>query len=278
MIYLKLKDGHNSILPVYIGEFECGALIKEMHKRNLVCLVLALCMFICICCLVVDELTHLTLLIIATSLLIIATSFLICLQPRPGTHDLMKNMMDSLGYKVTKVRISSLVGNIYHARIHLTTGTNGDASDGGHEIDIDARPSDAINMAARFNAPIYVNKEVAAKMAHPMHAPESSMPSHAASQPGAQEIIRSCKEEILHYSDPTIMHKVQLQVAIAEERFKDASKLRDEIDKLLASDRALSLVVAIETALEDERYEEAARLRDEFRKLRLSKKSSSPSS
>ena len=36
VIFLKLKDGNNSILPVYIGEYECGALIKEMHKRSLV--------------------------------------------------------------------------------------------------------------------------------------------------------------------------------------------------------------------------------------------------
>jgi hypothetical protein len=43
VIFLTLKDGNNSILPVYIGEYECGALIKEMHKRSLVG-----CLF-CIC-------------------------------------------------------------------------------------------------------------------------------------------------------------------------------------------------------------------------------------
>ena len=65
------------------------------------------------------------------------------------------------------------------------------------------------------------------------------------------------------------MDKLQLQLAIAEERFEEASRLRDAIEKTLASDRALALVVAIETALEDQRFEEAARLRDEFKKHRL---------
>jgi bifunctional DNase/RNase len=231
VIFLTLKDGNNSILPVYIGEYECGALIKEMHKRSL---------------------------------------------PRPGTHDLMKNMMDSLGYRITKVRITSLVGNIYHARIHLTNGQlNNDEA--YQEIDLDSRPSDAINMAARFQVPIYVNKEVAEKMAHPgaaMHQQGSKEQEQRGGQdPATLDIIQSCKEEILRYNDPTIMQKLQLQVAIAEERFEDASKLRDVIDKMLASDRALSLVVAIETALEDKRFEEAARLRDAFRELRSDQKS-----
>ena len=149
------------------------------------------------------------------------------------------------------------------------------------EVDVDSRPSDAINLAVRFGAPIYVNKEVASKMAHsPSSFDDRSISAGAATGAGIQddiadgsasEIVKSCREEVLNYADPTIMHKLQLQLAIAEERFEDATRLRDIIEKMLASDRALALVVAIETALEDGRFEEAARLRDEFRQLRLSK-------
>ena len=239
VIFLKVLDGNNSILPVYIGEYECGALIKEMHKRTL---------------------------------------------PRPGTHDLVKNMMEVMGFRVSKVRITSLVGNIYHARIHMVSREYGRENNddggqgGGVEVDIDSRPSDAINMAARFGAPIYVNKEVASKMAHPGGAAGREMggvsgggekaSQNAEALKHANEIIQSCKEEILLYNDPTMMYKLQMQLAIAEERFEDATKLRDVIDKLLASDRSLSLVIAIETALEDQRFEEAARLRDELRAYR----------
>jgi bifunctional DNase/RNase len=224
VIFLKLNDQHDSVLPVYIGEFECGALMKEINKRSL---------------------------------------------PRPGTHDLMKNIIDSVGYVVTKVRITSLVGNIYHARIHLSPAHDTDPRS-STEMHIDCRPSDAINMAARYDAPIYVNKEVAARMAHPAR---QEIPGHESQsnvkfgQAETKEIVETCKQEILQYNDPTIMYKLQLQVAIAEERFEDASKLRDIIEKALASDRALSLVVAMETALEDHRFEEAARLRDELHRL-----------
>lgn len=227
VIFLRLIDGQNSILPVYIGEYECGALIKEMHKKS---------------------------------------------APRPGTHDLLKNAVEAMGYRVTRVRITSLVGNIYHARIHLVS------KDGKDNFDIDSRPSDAINMAARFQAPIYVNKDIASKMAHPSQAPHhasigdnqpvNTSPEQREMLKQANEIIRSCKEEILLYNDPTMIYKLQMQLAIAEERFEDATKLRDMIDKLLASDRSLSLVIAIETALDDQRLEEAARLRDELRAFR----------
>jgi len=198
-------------------------------------------------------------------------------------------MLEALGYRVSKVRITTLVGNTYHARIHFARGrgiksTGSDASPSATEIDIDSRPSDAINLAIRFGAPIYVNKEVAAKMAHPSASFDDRSVSAAAANganyhqsSSSSDITKSCREEILHYSDPTIMYKLQLQLAIAEERFEDATRLRDVIEKMLASDRALSLVVAIETALEDQRYEEAERLRDEFRRLRLGQGTNSAS-
>lgn len=62
----------------------------------------------------------------------------------------------SLSPQVTKVRVTALVGNTYHARVHLSGGKDS----GAREIDIDARPSDAINLAVRFNAPMYVAKQV----------------------------------------------------------------------------------------------------------------------
>lgn len=186
----------------------------------------------------------------------------------------MKIMLEALGFRVSKVRITSLVGNTYHARVHFCRG-KGIKDAQFAEVDIDARPSDAMNLAIRFGAAIYVNKEVAAKMSHPIQATTPEI--HTGNAPGgvvppndaAGEILKTCREELMHYNDPTIMHKLQLQLAIAEERFEDASKIRDVIDRILASDRALALVVAIETALEDQRYEEAARLRDDFKAWRV---------
>lgn len=55
------------------------------------------------------------------------------------------------------MRVTALVGNTYHARVHMSTSGKNACT---NEVDIDARPSDAINLAVRFNAPVYVNKQV----------------------------------------------------------------------------------------------------------------------
>ncbi len=73
--------------------------------------------------------------------------------PRPMTHDLMKGMLESFDLKVTKVVVDNLVNNTFYATIHVVTPM-------GEEKQIDSRPSDAIALALRMNAPIFVSKEV----------------------------------------------------------------------------------------------------------------------
>ena len=71
--------------------------------------------------------------------------------PRPLTHELLKNILQSLNYSVESVVINELRDSTFFAKIKLDTD----------EVDeIDARPSDAIAMSLKFNAPIYVAKEV----------------------------------------------------------------------------------------------------------------------
>ena len=129
----------------------------------------------------------------------------------------------------------------------------------GEEIGVDARPSDAVNLAVRFNAPIYVNREVADQM---KTSPERAM------KPSDMDVVKACREEIAMHNDPTVMLKLQMQMAIAEERYSHAAKLRDEIDRLLSSDRVLSLIVAIESALKDLRFDDALQIRDELKRIR----------
>lgn len=71
---------------------------------------------------------------------------------RPMTHDLMKNMLEALGVKVTKVMVSELHDNTFYAHVILDQK--------GKEIDLDSRPSDAIALALRTKAPIFVDKKV----------------------------------------------------------------------------------------------------------------------
>ena len=73
---------------------------------------------------------------------------------RPMTHDLLKNVIDTLGAKVTKILVNDINQNTFFARIFLeVTGT-------GDKFEIDARPSDAIALALRTNSPIFVAEKV----------------------------------------------------------------------------------------------------------------------
>jgi bifunctional DNase/RNase len=185
--------------------------------------------------------------------------------PRPLTHDFMKNTLKTFGFKVTKVMVTALVGNTYHAKmcVQRVVGTAVESAE------IDCRPSDAINMAMRFEAPIYVCKQVAAQMAAPVD-------KLLLAQETRSDIERSCRDELLHHPDPTVMLKLQMQVAVAEERYEDAERLKKDLEDLLTHNRVVSLSVALETALTDGRLEEAALLRDQLRTLTNQQHSAQP--
>ncbi len=72
--------------------------------------------------------------------------------PRPMTHDLIKNCFDLLDVKVERIEVCDLRDNTYYALIYLR--------DKDQVSSIDARPSDAIAIALRTNAPIFVEEEV----------------------------------------------------------------------------------------------------------------------
>lgn len=67
--------------------------------------------------------------------------------------------------QVSFVCVTNLLNSSYHARVLLAPRQSGALHAGGHNISIDARPSDAINLALRFRSPIYV-KKVAKLTAH----------------------------------------------------------------------------------------------------------------
>ena len=71
---------------------------------------------------------------------------------RPMTHDLFKNFTDIVNISVSKVEVCDLKDSTFYARIYFASKDS--------NFDIDARPSDAIALALRFNAPIYVEDSV----------------------------------------------------------------------------------------------------------------------
>lgn len=71
---------------------------------------------------------------------------------RPMTHDLLANVIESLGAKIEKIVINDLRHHVFFARIHLSIN--------GKTIEIDSRPSDAIALGTATNAPIFVADHV----------------------------------------------------------------------------------------------------------------------
>ncbi len=72
--------------------------------------------------------------------------------PRPLTHDLIKNIVDTLRVKVVRVIVTEIIDNTYFAVIHLDNGEK--------EFFIDSRPSDAIAIAIRTSTPIFVDEKI----------------------------------------------------------------------------------------------------------------------
>jgi bifunctional DNase/RNase len=72
--------------------------------------------------------------------------------PRPMTHDLLRNILSEIEADVLRIVVSDLRDNTFYAMIYLDRG--------GSTIAIDARPSDAIALALRTKAPIYVEDSV----------------------------------------------------------------------------------------------------------------------
>jgi bifunctional DNase/RNase len=72
--------------------------------------------------------------------------------PRPLTHDLVKNIADGLKVKIAKIVITEIQDNTYYALICL--------NDGKKETLVDSRPSDAVAVALRVNAPIFIEDSI----------------------------------------------------------------------------------------------------------------------
>lgn len=74
---------------------------------------------------------------------------------RPMTHDLFKNLLDRLQISVEKIEVCDLKENTFYAKIHFSSG--------GKSFSMDSRPSDAIAIALRFDAPIFIDDTVIEK-------------------------------------------------------------------------------------------------------------------
>jgi bifunctional DNase/RNase len=75
--------------------------------------------------------------------------------PRPMTHDLLKNFLDEIDISIKKIVVNDVRDNTFYALIHCTHN--------GNSFIVDSRPSDAIALALRVKAPIFVEESVVNK-------------------------------------------------------------------------------------------------------------------
>ena len=134
--------------------------------------------------------------------------------PRPLTHDLMKNIIDALGFQVSEVTISELRDGTFYARLLLDNSVN---------EEIDSRPSDAIALAVRFGVPIFVAEDV---MTEAGFIPEGEEET-TATQPAPHS--DSPENKIQSLQD-------RLHDAVQNENYELAATIRDEIRKLQLGD------------------------------------------
>lgn len=150
--------------------------------------------------------------------------------PRPLTHDLFKNFCDRYGIVVKQVIIHKLVDGVFYSSIISERD--------GHEEIVDARTSDAIALALRFQAPIFTYKTILDKAGIFLKFSSKDKEDDDGDSIEVDEILQeeqtveidSGTEDIYQELNLDELHK-ELEKAVANEDYEKAAKLRDEISK-----------------------------------------------
>jgi len=138
--------------------------------------------------------------------------------PRPFTHDLFKNIADAFHLHVNEIIIDELHNETFYAKV--VCEVNGEV----HEID--ARPSDAIAIAVRFNAPLFVTEEI---------MNEAGIKEEQKEEGEEDGIPLETEESVAGLLNPeALLDELQaaLNDAISNENYEEAARLRDEISRM----------------------------------------------
>ena len=148
--------------------------------------------------------------------------------PRPLTHDLFKNFADRFNITVKQVIIHKLVDGVFYSSLICER-------DNIEEI-IDARTSDAIALALRFNAPIFTYKNILDKAGINLKVNPKEEKHENEDDPILIDDLITEEIEISPSDDPYQSKTLEqlnhlLEEAVANEDYEKAAKIRDEISK-----------------------------------------------
>jgi bifunctional DNase/RNase len=140
---------------------------------------------------------------------------------RPLTHDLFKSFADTFSIKVQEVIIYNLVDGIFFAKLICEKDEN--------EVEIDARTSDAIALAVRFQCPIYTYEFILSS-AGIILEDESGAGDDAGIAATGEAIEKEESDDNDLMKKATEELKEMLKVALEEENYEKASRIRDELN------------------------------------------------
>ena len=138
---------------------------------------------------------------------------------RPLTHDLFKSLAGSYHINIQEVIIYNLVDGIFYAKLIC--------SDGKKTSEIDARTSDAIALAVRFDCPIYTYEFILATAGIVIEGNEFVFLENI--EPQTEEIAASPAINYASLTEEDL--KIRLKDALAEEAYEKAAKIRDELSR-----------------------------------------------
>lgn len=139
--------------------------------------------------------------------------------PRPLTHDLFKNFAQHFQIGLKKVIIHKLIDGVFYANIVCDQE--------GSEAVFDARTSDAIALALRFNAPIFTYENILSKAGINLTVKETPSDTKDIRSNTMSEVAT---ENNLNHLDLNGL-EVALEKAVKEEDYEKAARIRDEISK-----------------------------------------------
>lgn len=146
---------------------------------------------------------------------------------RPLTHDLFKSFAQAYQVEITEVLIYNLVDGVFFAKLMC--------SKDGEQIEIDARTSDAIAIAVRFNATIYTYEFILASAGIVIEGNDflflENMDSLTSSTAAPEEVHKSPETTSGFQSFSVEELQEKLEKALAEEAYEKAARIRDEINR-----------------------------------------------
>ncbi len=138
--------------------------------------------------------------------------------PRPLTHDLINNILNVLGTKLEKILIYNMLSDVFYSELHIQKGEE--------TIIVDARTSDAVALAVRSDAPIYISSEILAIVGTVVE-PATAEPAEEVEVEVNAEDLTPDELDLLSDTDLDEL----LRMALHEEKYELAVNIRDALKR-----------------------------------------------